>query len=676
MAKTINLGKVGVTLGGDYDSSKNYASRTCVFYNHVSWTSKKDVPAGIAPGTNDEYWQKVSERGAQGIQGERGPQGNSAFDGTGIELVNNLTQGGEASALSAEQGKILKTELTELESYAIKTGYFSGQRQRGYIAVEQGNPIVQTDSTSSMLMGKSVIEGETFVYTGRAGARVWLALFYKNGKFVSGVSEKGFQSFKEKEIVIPSGVDFVIFQSAIFDSELEEIGVEFHVESARILKLESDANLIGYYNGRLVDGYLNAKGDVVEGAKSSRLQMSCQPGDIFNYVGWSGNLAVGAFFYHNNELIGTFANPKFGKNQSRIIIPEGCNKVLFQSVQFNEEESDFSISKEFPNALKGNYSRNAEVRKQYLLKDGNFSNPTSFTSKTTEKIPCQPGDIFHYRGWGLNLATICLMYLDNTIVADLHGDFTKGFTKIIIPDGVNFVKFSSAVDDDYTIADKLIFDVYSGEDIENMMTMVENDSILTGKSINWLGDSYVENHSQDESLTWHYLIAQKYGMVYRNYGANGTKIVGTTDTAMSVRWKNMDKDADYVMVVGGTNDFNGQKPIAEFKTGLKEFLQELIAAYPTSRIAVWTPWNDNGEANPAFVTTSNKIPLGDYANAIEDVCQSIGLACFNSFKKANIYSWSPEFRALYFQSPDDIAHLNADGHKRFMTMAESFLLSL
>lgn len=115
MAKTINLGKVGVTLGGDYDSSKNYASRTCVFYNHVSWTSKKDVPAGIAPGTNDEYWQKVSERGAQGIQGERGPQGNSAFDGTGIELVNNLTQGGEASALSAEQGKILKTELTELE---------------------------------------------------------------------------------------------------------------------------------------------------------------------------------------------------------------------------------------------------------------------------------------------------------------------------------------------------------------------------------------------------------------------------------------------------------------------------------------------------------------------------------------------------------------------------------
>lgn len=117
MAKTINLGKVGLTFEGDYDSSKNYASRTCVFYDHVSWASKKDVPAGIAPGTSEEYWQKVSERGAQGIQG---PQGNSAFDGTGIELVNNLAQGGEAAALSAEQGKILKEELTELESEVEK----------------------------------------------------------------------------------------------------------------------------------------------------------------------------------------------------------------------------------------------------------------------------------------------------------------------------------------------------------------------------------------------------------------------------------------------------------------------------------------------------------------------------------------------------------------------------
>jgi lysophospholipase L1-like esterase len=177
MAKKINLGKVGITLEGNYDSSKSYASRTCVFYNHVSWTSKKDVPAGIAPGSNDEYWQKVSERGAQG---ERGPQGNSAYINDGevnkFELVNNLTQGGEAAALSAEQGKILKKELTELESElqsqqnTLYGGSFSklenniiGQRTR-YItlSVKQGNKIeVYFESSSSLhcMLGVNFSDG-------------------------------------------------------------------------------------------------------------------------------------------------------------------------------------------------------------------------------------------------------------------------------------------------------------------------------------------------------------------------------------------------------------------------------------------------------------------------------------------------------------------------------------
>lgn len=118
MAKKINLGKVSLTFGGDYDYSKSYKRFTSVTYRGASWASRKDVPSGVDP-TYSEYWQKMADRGEQGIQGvqgERGPQGNSAFDGSGIELVNNLTQGGEGAALSAEQGKILKTELTELQT--------------------------------------------------------------------------------------------------------------------------------------------------------------------------------------------------------------------------------------------------------------------------------------------------------------------------------------------------------------------------------------------------------------------------------------------------------------------------------------------------------------------------------------------------------------------------------
>lgn len=119
--KSINAGKVGLTMGGDWKSSESYEKLTCVSHNGRSWAAKKNVSAGVEPSAaNSEFWQMMSDRGEQGIQGPVGPQGNSAYVKDGVvnkfELVNNLTQGGEAAALSAEQGKILKAELTELES--------------------------------------------------------------------------------------------------------------------------------------------------------------------------------------------------------------------------------------------------------------------------------------------------------------------------------------------------------------------------------------------------------------------------------------------------------------------------------------------------------------------------------------------------------------------------------
>ena len=118
MAKTLNLGKVGITTAGDYDYYKSYEKLTTVMFRGSGWVSRKDVPPGTDP-TYPEYWQKIAEKGGQGVpglQGPKGPQGNSAFDGNGVEIVNNLTQGGEAAVLSAEQGKILKQELTELQT--------------------------------------------------------------------------------------------------------------------------------------------------------------------------------------------------------------------------------------------------------------------------------------------------------------------------------------------------------------------------------------------------------------------------------------------------------------------------------------------------------------------------------------------------------------------------------
>lgn len=52
-----NLGKVAVTTGGTYASSKAYDKLTIVNHNGASWISKTAVPAGNAPSESSSYWQ-------------------------------------------------------------------------------------------------------------------------------------------------------------------------------------------------------------------------------------------------------------------------------------------------------------------------------------------------------------------------------------------------------------------------------------------------------------------------------------------------------------------------------------------------------------------------------------------------------------------------------------------
>ena len=72
-------------------------------------------------GTEDEWLAslkgKDGEKGDRGPAGEPGPQGNSGYSGDidELELVNNLEDGGETSALSAEQGKIVGQRLAAVE---------------------------------------------------------------------------------------------------------------------------------------------------------------------------------------------------------------------------------------------------------------------------------------------------------------------------------------------------------------------------------------------------------------------------------------------------------------------------------------------------------------------------------------------------------------------------------
>ena len=169
MVEKINIGKVAITIGGEYDSLKQYEKLTCVVYKGKSWVSRTDVPEGVLPDTNDSYWQLISERGEKGDKGdkgdtgergEKGETGNSGYSGTAdeLEVVNNLTQGGATKALSAEQGKVLDTKLTELDVKFDEIDTRVDVLEKG-VDISKLTPIVYADLVSLRDNGELIAGG-------------------------------------------------------------------------------------------------------------------------------------------------------------------------------------------------------------------------------------------------------------------------------------------------------------------------------------------------------------------------------------------------------------------------------------------------------------------------------------------------------------------------------------
>ncbi len=194
---------------------------------------------------------------------------------------------------------------------------------------------------------------------------------------------------------------------------------------------------------------------------------------------------------------------------------------------------------------------------------------------------------------------------------------------------------------------------------------------LNGKRIAVIGDSYVKNHAEPIENTWHYKFARKHGMEYFNYGINGSSIAYTSPrwgTAMYIRYKDMPDNLDYVLVIGGHNDsfkLDSIGGLDVFKERLSILCQGLIERYPAAKIYFFSRWNckDFQESNAEKIV-----------DAMIEVCGNYSIPVLDCARQGGIYAHSDAFRKIYFQRPEDNAHLNSKGHDRFLNVAESFIL--
>ncbi|MDE6860959.1 MAG: alpha/beta hydrolase fold domain-containing protein [Duncaniella sp.] len=195
-----------------------------------------------------------------------------------------------------------------------------------------------------------------------------------------------------------------------------------------------------------------------------------------------------------------------------------------------------------------------------------------------------------------------------------------------------------------------------------------DENEFKGKTLCVLGDSYVRNHKRPFSESWHAKMAQKLGMNYVNFGRNGSSIAydRTSDgfgPAMTQRYLEMPDSADYILVIAGHNDADyvaKHGHWAKFEAGLDSLCAGLREKYNSKPIGFVTPW---GVDRPYFKAVINEI---------KRTCAKYGIPVLDVSDNKIIEVNNPEFRAKYFQGPNDTAHLNNAGHDLMIETGERF----
>ena len=198
-----------------------------------------------------------------------------------------------------------------------------------------------------------------------------------------------------------------------------------------------------------------------------------------------------------------------------------------------------------------------------------------------------------------------------------------------------------------------------------------DESVLEGKNITVIGDSYVYNHSCPQNETWHYKVAAKNGMSYTNLGKNGICIAyhrSRFGEPLCVRYKSIPRESDYIVIVAGHNDAYFVNEDIQQQVVLRERMDELLTGlkrdFPQARIGWVTPWNVGYEGFPATIAI------------IKEVCRKHGVPVLDAAQTSGVNPNDAAFRGKYFQRPNDTAHLNNAGHDLLIHWGEQFLLGL
>ena len=228
-------------------------------------------------------------------------------------------------------------------------------------------------------------------------------------------------------------------------------------------------------------------------------------------------------------------------------------------------------------------------------------------------------------------------------------------------------------------------------------------NLLKGKKILVIGDSMVYGNNLGTENSWTKRFADINGLQYEvnengntdkdggvviNAGVNGcclsynnAPFVTNITKSIIARYPNMDNDADYVIVFGGTNDEWGisrneiqmgtEDSIdnTTFNGALNVLMDGLMTKYPKAKIAFITPHNEKKTQTRAGVV-----------EAIKKACiRNGGLPCFDNVELGGGV-FGNAARMIALTQTTDVSnpngHLNIDGLKFIATKYDAWIKGL
>lgn len=200
-----------------------------------------------------------------------------------------------------------------------------------------------------------------------------------------------------------------------------------------------------------------------------------------------------------------------------------------------------------------------------------------------------------------------------------------------------------------------------------------SDNPLYKKRLGFMGDSLTATYYKTEQESWPYLIAKRNNCVYFNYGISGNPLSVQPD-CMANRVLNMDKNLDYIMVMGGANDYNIGAPIGEnddndistFKGAINVCIDRLIKNYPAKKILFATTYQRTDDKSDQ-----------KFADAMLEVCALRNIPCIDNYRESGVQMTNPYWMKVCGPKGDTSnKHLNAKGDAFVSTLFESKLKSI